>query len=115
MVGDFLVELITWLRQFSCGQDDGRHTAEHVPAQVDRTRGLSSRSRGANRTHAGRPHKSQDRLGGLRSRERELSEGQLWSLTGYSSGHVDLDALSAGAGGGVRSIRAPAGPNPARS
>jgi hypothetical protein len=39
MVGDFLVELITWLRQFSCGQDDGRHTAEHVPAQVDRTRG----------------------------------------------------------------------------
>jgi hypothetical protein len=39
MIGDFLVELITWLRQFSCGQDDGRHTAEHVPAQVDRTRG----------------------------------------------------------------------------
>jgi RNA polymerase sigma factor (sigma-70 family) len=29
--------------------------------------------------------------------------------------HVDLDALSGGACGGVRSIRAPAGPNPARS
>jgi hypothetical protein len=30
-------------------------------------------------------------------------------------GHVDLDALSVGACGGVRSIRASAGPNPARS
>ena len=35
--------------------------------------------------------------------------------TDPQAGHVDLDALSIGACGGVRSIRAPAGPNPARS
>jgi hypothetical protein len=73
----------------------------------------SSRSRGANRNPRRQTHKSQDRVSGLRSRERELSEGQSWSLLSYSSGHVDLDALPVGAG--ARSIRASAGPNPARS
>ena len=35
--------------------------------------------------------------------------------TDFHAGHVDLDALSVGACGGVRSIRASAGPNPVRS